>query len=170
MFKVHSGLDGKYYYETHQYVQWTYTNKKREKRKATGGIQSANRANYPGGALTRRGILELCKVPEVVRMLRQKSMYWGEVVWNAWLRDLPTITDYAAMKESQNTTDWKLVQGFSFSVSSFSFQLLLFLLPEFLPLVGMQPVIKLSLHTIKQIVESLVGLFWSKRLAIFFRQ
>lgn len=45
--------------------------KKREKRKSSGGIQSENRAEYLGGALTKRSILELCKVPEEVRMLRQ---------------------------------------------------------------------------------------------------
>lgn len=170
MFKVHSGLNRKCHYETHRCVRWTYANNTIGETEALRWHPKCKQGQLPWRSLTRRGLLELCKVPEDIRTLRQKGILGQDGVkcYNVGLHDLPTSTDYVAMKAST-----RLAEGES---KPFLSLLLFFLLASPFPSPrmsaggkGMQPVSKWFLHTMKHkgIAESLVGLFRSKRPAIF---
>lgn len=171
MFKVHSGLNGKRHSETHRCVQWPHANNTKGETEALRWHPKCKQGQLPWRSLTRRGLLELCKVPEDIRMLRQKGAYWGRMVWNATTLDFMTSQPALTMLLWRPAHGWlKARASLFFLCFSFSSWLLLFPLPECL-LVGreLQPVIKWFLQTMKHkgIAESLLGLFRSKRPAIF---
>lgn len=130
MFKVHSGLNRKCHYETHRCVRWTYANNTIGETEALRWHPKCKQGQLPWRSLTRRGLLELCKVPEDIRTLRQKGLLGQDGV-KCYSVDFMTSQPALTMLLWRPAHGWlKARASLFFLCFSFSSWLLLFPLPE----------------------------------------